>query len=167
MQFIRRWKYQISFQWWLIHFGVCHVTQFCMKRWSTQKYSFSFQYRTCPVQWNINHHKSIDLVKHIPRKIGLYKSHMTLALQWRHNEPAGVSNHQPHDCLLTRLFRHRSKKISKLRVTGLCEGNSPVAGEFPAQRVSNAEKFPFDDVIMSTSWLSDAKWQERSGSIRA
>ena len=32
----------------------------------------------------------------------------------------------------------RSKKTSKLRVTGLCEGNSPVAGEFPAQRVSNA-----------------------------
>ena len=33
----------------------------------------------------------------------------------------------------------RSKKTSKLRVTGLCEGNSPVAGEFPAQRASKAE----------------------------
>ena len=30
-------------------------------------------------------------------------------------------------------------KISKLRVTGLCAGNSPVAGEFPAHRASNAE----------------------------
>ena len=37
------------------------------------------------------------------------------------------------------LFRHKSKKISKLRVTGLCEGNSPVTGEFPAQMASNAE----------------------------
>ena len=37
------------------------------------------------------------------------------------------------------LFRRRSKKISKLRVTGLCEGNSPVTGEFPAQMASNAE----------------------------
>ena len=37
------------------------------------------------------------------------------------------------------LFRRRSKKTSKLRVTGLCEGNSPVTGEFPAQRASNAE----------------------------
>ena len=36
-------------------------------------------------------------------------------------------------------FRHRSKKTSKLRVTGFCEGNSPVTGEFPAQRASNAE----------------------------
>ena len=38
-----------------------------------------------------------------------------------------------------RLFRRRSKKTSKLRVTGLCEGNSPVTGEFFAQRDSNAE----------------------------
>ena len=43
-----------------------------------------------------------------------------------------------HDCLLNRLFRHRSKKTSKLRVTGLCAGNSPVTGEFHAQRASNA-----------------------------
>ena len=41
--------------------------------------------------------------------------------------------------LLNSLFRYRSHKISKLRVTGLCEGNSPVAGEFPAQRTSNAK----------------------------
>ena len=33
----------------------------------------------------------------------------------------------------------RSKKTSKPRVTGLCEGNSPVTGEFPAQRASNTE----------------------------
>ena len=59
--------------------------------------------------------------------------------QWRHNEHDGVSNHLPHDCLLDRLFRCRSKKTSKLRVTGLCEGNSPVTGEFPAQMTSNAE----------------------------
>ena len=36
---------------------------------------------------------------------------------------------------------YRSKKTSKLRVTGLCAGNSPVAGEFPAQMTCNAEKF--------------------------
>ena len=59
--------------------------------------------------------------------------------QWRHNGRDSVSNHQPHDCLLNRLFRRRSKKTSKLRVTGLCEGNPPVTGEFPAQMASNAE----------------------------
>ena len=62
-------------------------------------------------------------------------------LQWRHSERVGVSNHQSRDCLLNRLFRRRSKKTSKLRVTGLCAGNSPVTGEFPAQRASNAENF--------------------------
>ena len=61
------------------------------------------------------------------------------SLQWRHNEHNGVSNHQPNDCLHNRLFRHRSKKTSKLCVTGHCEGNSPVTGIFPAQRASNAE----------------------------
>ena len=60
-------------------------------------------------------------------------------LQWRHNGRDGVLDHQLHDCLLNRLFGRRSKKISKLRATGLCAGNSLVTGEFPAQRVSNAE----------------------------
>ena len=70
------------------------------------------------------------------------------ALQWRHNGRDCVLNHQPHDCLLNRLFRLRSKKTSELRVTGLCEGNSPGTGDFPAEMASNAEMFPFDDVIM-------------------
>ena len=60
-------------------------------------------------------------------------------LHWRHNRHDSVSNHQPHHCLLNRLFRCRSKKTSKLRVTGLCAGNSPGTGEFPAQTASNAE----------------------------
>ena len=51
----------------------------------------------------------------------------------------GVSSHQPHHCLLNRLFRRRSKKTLNLRVTGLCEGHSPVTGEFPAQMASKAE----------------------------
>ena len=60
-------------------------------------------------------------------------------LQWRHYGRYSVSIHQPHDCLLNRLFRRRSKKTSKLRVTGLCAGNSPGTGEFPAQMASYAE----------------------------
>ena len=62
-----------------------------------------------------------------------------LTLQWRHNGLDGVSNPQPHDCLLNRLFRHRSTKTSNLCVTGLCVGNSPVTGEFLAQMYSNAK----------------------------
>ena len=61
------------------------------------------------------------------------------ALQWRHGGRDSVSNHQPRECLLSRLIRRRSKKTSKLRATGLCAGNSPETGEFPTQRASNAE----------------------------
>ena len=65
-------------------------------------------------------------------------SRVCTTLHWRHTGRDSVSNHQPHDCLLNRLFRRRSKKTSKLRVTGLCAGNSPETGEFPAQKASNA-----------------------------
>ena len=64
---------------------------------------------------------------------------LNISLQWRHNGRGGVWNHRCLDYLLGRLFRRRSKKTSKPRVTGLCEGNSPVTGEFPAQRANNAE----------------------------
>ena len=73
-------------------------------------------------------------------------------LQWRHNGRDSISNHQPHDCLLNRLLRRRSRKTSKLPVTGLCVGNSPGTGEFPAQMASYGENvsiFPFDDIIIS------------------
>ena len=48
----------------------------------------------------------------------------------------------------------------KLRFTGLCEGNPPVNGAFPSQRASNAEMFPFDDVIMHRMTLPEREDQE-------
>ena len=59
--------------------------------------------------------------------------------QWRHNQRDGVSNHRRLLCLISCRFRRRSKKTSKLRVTDLCAGNSPVTGELRAQKASNAE----------------------------
>ena len=75
-------------------------------------------------------------------------------LQWRHNERNGVSNHQPHDCILKRLFRRRSKKTSKLRVTGLCEGNS----RWP---VKSPHKGPVTRIffhLMTSSWQVFVLW---------
>ena len=69
-------------------------------------------------------------------------------LHWRHNGHDSVSNHQPHDCLLNRLFRRRSKKhhssASLASVWGIHRGpvNSP--HKWPVTR----KMFPFDDVIM-------------------
>ena len=48
---------------------------------------------------------------------------LRLSLLWRHDGRDGVSNHQPSECLLNRSFNRRSKKTSKLRVTGLCAGD--------------------------------------------
>ena len=70
-------------------------------------------------------------------------------------ERDSVSNHGRLYCLLNRLFRRRSKKTSKLRVTGLCGGNSPVAGEFPAQRASNAENV---SMLVTSSWSKQGRW---------
>ena len=70
-------------------------------------------------------------------------------LHWRHNDHDGVSNHQPHGCLLNRLFRRRSRKTSKLRVTGLCVGNSPGPVNSPHRGPVTRKTFPFDDVIMT------------------
>ena len=70
-----------------------------------------------------------------PKRIGQMLIDSDPALRWRHNGHDSVSNHQLRDCLLNCLFWRRSKKTSKLRVTGLCA----VSGEFPAQMASNAE----------------------------
>ena len=48
------------------------------------------------------------------------------------------------------VYSGRSKETSRLCVTGPCEGNSPVTGEFPAQRASNAEK---SFHLMTSSWI--------------
>ena len=63
-------------------------------------------------------------------------------LQWRHNERDGVWNQRRLDCLLNRLFRWIAKKISKLRVTVLCEGN-PL--DSPHQIPVTQKLFLFDD----------------------
>ena len=91
---------------------------------------------------------------------------LLLSLRWRHNGRYTVSNHQPRDCLLNRLFRRRSKKTSKPRVTGLCAVNSPWTGEFPAQMASNAENVSiwwrhhvfFWVASLAAVWLPQCLW---------
>ena len=76
---------------------------------------------------------------------------LCFALRWRHNRRDSVSNHQPHDCLLNRIVRRRSKNTSKLRVTAFVLGihrwpvNSPHKG--PVTR----KMFPSYDVTWSRS----------------
>ena len=58
--------------------------------------------------------------------------------------------------------RCRSKKTSKLQVTGLCQGNSLVKGEFPAQRAGNAENLSIwwrhhDSSVNFQVWFSSSQ----------
>ena len=78
-------------------------------------------------------------------------------LQWRHNEHDGVSNHQPHDCLFNRLFRCISKETSRLRVTGLCEENSPLNS--PHKGPVTWKMLPFDDLIMNIHTTPITPWR--------
>ena len=88
------------------------------------------QHKSCDEQHDVS-------LPPLPDRRCVAEMYSQVPLQWRHNGHDGVSNHQPY--LFDRLFRRRSKKTSKLCVTGLCEGNSPVTGEFPAQRAGDAE----------------------------
>ena len=80
-------------------------------------------------------------VSHVSSTVKPLMAQIKCSSQWRHNGRDAVSNHLPHDCLLNRLFRRKSKKTSKLHLTGLCEGNTSVTGEFPGQKASSAENF--------------------------
>ena len=58
------------------------------------------------------------------------------------------------------VYSGRLKKTSKLRVTGLCAGNLPVTGGFPAQMASNAKNVHLMTLsckphLMMTTWHAD------------
>ena len=88
------------------------------------------------------------------------------ALQWHHNGRDGVSDHQPRGGLLNRLFKHWSKKTSKLRVTGLCAGNSPVTGEFPAQMASKAGFILLASVSGRRNDAEGRRWTAAASELR-
>ena len=94
-------------------------------------------YPNVPFAINIIRHVDANHMQYVPENI--HTVSCVSSLQWCHNERDGVSNHQPRDCLLNPLFRRGSKKTPMLHVTGICEGNSPVTGDFPTQTASNAE----------------------------
>ena len=80
---------------------------------------------------------------------GNFNKLLTSTLQRRHHERKGVSNHRRLDCLLNDLSRRRSKKTSKLRVTGLCHGNDRWPVDSPHKGPGTRKMFPFDYVIMN------------------
>ena len=113
--------------------------------WSIKLYSLTYMYQQ--ITWINQDDKETCTIMFVRR-----------SLLRRHNERDGVSNHRRRDCLLHRLFRRRPKKLSKLRVTGLCKRNPPVDSpriiyrwppDSPDKDPVTQRMFPFDDDIMS------------------
>ena len=76
----------------------------------------------------------------MPQEVFLWLNRVSL--QWRHNVRDGVSNHQPHDCLINQRKHQSSASLAFVRGLHWWPLNSPHKG--PVTR----KMFPFDDVIM-------------------
>ena len=92
--------------------------------------------------------------RHFSLKHWICYMYIIMKLLWRNN---GVSNHQPHECLLNRSLRCRSKNTSKLRVTGLCAGRG-IHRNSPHKWPVTQKMFPFDDVIMKDRSAARFEW---------
>ena len=97
---------------------------------------FLTQSKDYKVRWGcnvINAYTFISFVKYLCICIGWIAITMTSHwARWRLRSPASWLFTQP-------FIQALIKKTLKLCVTGLCAGNSPVTGEFPAQMASNAK----------------------------
>ena len=113
-------------------FITCFMAKLSQPHCSFINVSLSNNHKTgVACDWNTLNYQENTSLKAINQK--------NLTLKWRHNDLDGVSNHRHVDGLPNRSFSRKSKKTSKLRVTGHCEGNSPMTGESPSQRASYAE----------------------------
>ena len=77
-----------------------------------------------------------------------------MALQWRHNRHDGVSNNQPHDCLLNCLFRRGSKKTSKSLSLAFVRGINRWPVNSPHKWPVTWKMFSLDDIIMGINSLA-------------
>ena len=120
---------------WLIHIADKEFSQFISEVFSYNGLEHCIKYGLWGVYVKADHcHQCMNL--------------SMLSLQWRHNGHDGITIHQRLDCLLNCLPRHRSKKTSKLHVTGHCAGNSPEPVNSSHKRPVTRKMYPFDDVIM-------------------
>ena len=140
------WIFSIYFTWW------------CDKQWHQDRnHAYKMSTILFDIATEFGYAISVSVPYSISLTYGVMKQERAKSLRWRHNRRDGVSNHQPPHCLLNRLFRRRSKKTSKRRVTGLCAGNSQGTGEFPTQMANNAENISISWRHHVTKWSREFK----------
>ena len=106
---------------------------------------------------NVSPKDAYDSVRNVAcdLNLDLYINWLT-TLQWRYNGRDSVSNHQPHGCLLNRLFRRRSKK----NIKAPRHWRLYLPHKWPVTR----KMFPLDDVIMRPVIHRD-RYMDLSGNL--
>ena len=105
-------------------------------------------------QWKRNNYCNISIISRTkPENLNvscliMQLSLCSISLRWRHNDHAGVSNHQPHGCLLNRLFRRKSRKHQSSASLAFVREIHRGPVNFPHKWPVTRKMFPFDDVIM-------------------
>ena len=111
---------------------------------------------TCPVKCGMKlliHSQTSTINKSCPRVTSMATVRLSQcqwsnhkgSLPWRHYKRHGVSNHRHFEYLFNRLFRCRSKKTLKLRVTGRCKGTH-------RRPVDSPHKVPVTRKFVSIWW---------------
>ena len=98
---------------------------------------------------------SLVSITHILYELLLQSAQIFHALQWSHNGRNGVSNHQPHDCLLKRLFRHTWNKYQSSSSLAFVRGIHRWPANSPPKGPVTRKMLPFYDVIMGTMYYCD------------
>ena len=105
---------------------------------------------------------------HVPAHV--VKFRLIQALQWRHNDHGGVSNHQPPSRLFTQSFIQAGQRQHQSSASlAFVRGNHRDRWIPRTKGQLRRKMFPFDDVIMDRerrwSLASDTIWHRRNGSL--
>ena len=90
---------------------------------------------------------------------GLSTKKSSITLQCRHNECDGVSNHQPHDCLLSIYLDADQRKHQSSASLAFVRGIHRWPVNSPHKRPVTRKIFPIDDIIISCYGIYVFFWE--------
>ena len=111
-----------------------------LTHWSYCSLALSHRHDVMGEQWTYIATATMIPVMAFPNTGNLIFVHKIFlsTLQWRHDEPYGVSKRRRIDCLLNYFFLVHIKENTKDPPHWPLWGNPPISGGFPSQRTSNA-----------------------------
>ena len=99
----------VAFLQWKSTYFALNITEICGQESNWQQVSIGSDNGLAPnMQHRTSHYPNQFWRSRVP--FSVTRSSWGSTLHWRHNGHDFVSNHQPHDCLLNRLFRRSQRK---------------------------------------------------------